>query len=49
MDFDKEMSLDEEMREDLAGTTAVCVVIKNDELYCVRTCVETPLGLSMIL
>jgi len=28
------MSSDEEMREDLAGTTAICVVIKDDKLYC---------------
>jgi protein phosphatase 2C family protein 2/3 len=28
------MALDEEMREDLAGTTAICVVIKDDKLYC---------------
>jgi len=29
------MSLDEEMREDLAGTTAICVIIKDQKLYCV--------------
>jgi len=29
------MSLDEEMREDLAGTTAICVLVKDDKLYCV--------------
>ncbi len=34
IDFDKEMASDEEMREDLAGTTAICVVIKDDKLYC---------------
>ena len=28
--------MDEDMREDLAGTTAVCVVIKDQKLYCVR-------------
>jgi len=28
------MSLDDEMREDLAGTTAICVIIKDDKLYC---------------
>jgi hypothetical protein len=30
------MSLDEEMREDLAGTTAICVIIKDQKLYCVN-------------
>lgn len=34
IDFDKEMSQDDEMREDLAGTTAICVVIKDDKLFC---------------
>jgi hypothetical protein len=29
------MSLDEEMREDLAGTTAICVIVKDQQLYCV--------------
>jgi hypothetical protein len=29
------MSLDEEMREDLAGTTAICVIVKDQKLYCV--------------
>ena len=29
------MSLDENMREDLAGTTAICVLIKDQKLYCV--------------
>lgn len=28
------MASDEEMREDLAGTTAICVVIKDNQLYC---------------
>ena len=28
------MASDEEMREDLAGTTAICVVIKEQKLYC---------------
>ncbi len=36
IEFDKEMSLDEEMREDLAGTTAICVIIKDQKLYCVN-------------
>ncbi|CAF3432550.1 unnamed protein product [Rotaria socialis] len=34
IEFDKEMALDEEIREDLAGTTAICVIIKDDKLYC---------------
>jgi len=34
IEFDKEMALDEDMREDLAGTTAICVVIKDNKLYC---------------
>jgi hypothetical protein len=29
------MSLDDDMREDLAGTTAICVLIKDQKLYCV--------------
>lgn len=36
IEFDREMSLDDEMREDLAGTTAICVLIKEQKLYCVR-------------
>ena len=36
IEFDKEMSLDDEIREDLAGTTAVCVIIKDQKLFCVR-------------
>jgi protein phosphatase PTC2/3 len=29
------MALDEEMREDLAGTTAICVIIKDEkQLFC---------------
>jgi len=28
------MASNEEMREDLAGTTAICVLIKDDKLYC---------------
>lgn len=35
IEFDREMSLDDEMREDLAGTTAICVLIKEQKLYCV--------------
>jgi serine/threonine protein phosphatase PrpC len=35
MEFDREMALSEEMREDLAGTTAVCVIIKDQKLFCV--------------
>ena len=34
IEFDREMALDEDMREDLAGTTAICVVIKDDKLFC---------------
>jgi hypothetical protein len=30
------MSLDEEMREDLAGTTAICVIVKDQKLFCVN-------------
>jgi len=35
IEFDKEMSLDEDMREDLAGTTAICVIVKDQKLFCV--------------
>lgn len=28
------MASNEEMREDLAGTTAICVIIKDDKLFC---------------
>jgi len=35
IEFDKEMSLDEDMREDLAGTTAICVIVKDHKLFCV--------------
>jgi len=34
LEFDKEMSTEDEIREDLAGTTAVCVVIKENKLFC---------------
>ena len=34
IDFDREMASDEEIREDLAGTTAICVVIKDNQLFC---------------
>jgi protein phosphatase PTC2/3 len=34
IEFDREMALDEEMREDLAGTTAICVIIKENKLFC---------------
>lgn len=34
IDFDEEMATDEEMREDLAGTTAICVIIKDNKLFC---------------
>jgi hypothetical protein len=27
---------DEEMKEELAGTTAVCVIIRDKKIYCVR-------------
>lgn len=32
--FDQEMASHEEIKEDLAGTTAICVFIKDDKLYC---------------
>ena len=35
LEFDNEMSEDNEIREDLAGTTAVCVLIKENKLFCV--------------
>mgnify|MGYP000280073292 FL=1 len=28
------MASNEEMREDLAGTTAICVIIRDDKVYC---------------
>jgi hypothetical protein len=28
-------NLDEEMKEELAGTTAICVIIKDKKIYCV--------------
>ncbi|CAF1026453.1 unnamed protein product [Didymodactylos carnosus] len=34
IEFDKEMSQDDDMREDLAGTTALSVLIKDQKLYC---------------
>lgn len=36
IEFDREMSLDEDIREDLAGTTAICVIIKDQKLFCVN-------------
>ena len=30
------MSLDDDIREDLAGTTAICVIVKDQKLYCVN-------------
>ncbi|CAF4379878.1 unnamed protein product, partial [Rotaria magnacalcarata] len=35
LEFDKEMSVDEDIKEDLAGTTAICVLIKDQKLFCV--------------
>lgn len=34
IEFDHEMLQDDEIREDLAGTTAVCVIIKEKKLFC---------------
>ena len=35
IEFDREMSLDEEVLEDQVGTTAICIFIKDQKLYCV--------------
>jgi len=35
MQFDEAMQKDENMREELAGTTAITVLIKEKSLYCV--------------
>lgn len=35
IEFDNEMASDDDMKEDLAGTTAICVLIKDQKLYCV--------------
>ena len=44
--------LDEEMRDDPSGATAVCVLIKNNKIYCVRIfvyfMVELYLGLGYV-
>lgn len=36
LEFDNTMMKDEQMRDEVAGTTAVTVLIKSDQLYCVR-------------
>ena len=36
MTFDESMQKDEQMREELAGTTAITVLVKDNMLYCVR-------------
>jgi hypothetical protein len=35
MEFDDAMQKDEQMREELAGTTAITVLVKENTLYCV--------------
>lgn len=37
MEFDNNMMNNEQMRDEVAGTTAVTVLIKGDQLYCVST------------
>lgn len=34
--LDSDMLDDEDMRDDQAGTTAICVVLKDGKIYCVR-------------
>lgn len=34
LEFDAEMQKDQQMRDELAGTTAITVLIKNNQLYC---------------
>lgn len=36
LELDSDMLIDESMRDELAGTTAVVVLIKNNKIYCVR-------------
>lgn len=35
LEFDNTMMKDEQMRDEVAGTTAVTVLIKGNQLYCV--------------
>lgn len=34
MDIDKAMLNDEQIKEQMAGTTAICCLIRDDKLYC---------------
>jgi protein phosphatase 2C family protein 2/3 len=36
LDLDSDMLNDDNMRDELAGTTAITVLIKNNKIYCVR-------------
>lgn len=31
---------DEEMKEEMAGTTAICVILKNQKIYCVSILID---------
>ena len=35
LDIDQDMLNDNQMKDEMAGTTAICVILKNDKIYCV--------------
>jgi len=39
LDVDNAMLQEESLKEELAGTTAVAIILKDNKLYCVCTCV----------
>ena len=37
MEIDEDMLDDDDMKDELAGTTAICVIIKDKKIYCVSS------------
>ena len=37
LELDEDMLDDEDMKDELAGTTAICVIIKDKKIYCVSS------------
>lgn len=49
VEFDEMMFNDEKMRDELAGSTAVIVLIKNGQIYCVRVHIAHTLIKAIII
>lgn len=37
LEIDEDMLDDDDMKDELAGTTAICVIIKDKKIYCVSS------------